>query len=89
MPDCHSATMQLPTIIVNAKTYQGGTGQAAVELAKIMEQVHKDTGANLALAVQPADIYRTSQAVDIPVLGQHIDPISYGSHTGWILPESV
>jgi triosephosphate isomerase len=25
----------------------------------------------------------------MPVLAQHVDPIPYGSHTGWILPESV
>jgi len=89
MSPYHSATMQLPIIIVNVKTYQGGTGQAAVELAKTMEQVHKNTGANLAIAVQPTDIYRVSQIVDIPILGQHLDSISYGSHTGWILPESI
>jgi triosephosphate isomerase len=81
--------MQPPIIIVNVKTYQEGTGQAAVKLAKIMEKVHINTGANLAVAVQPTDIYRVAQAVGIPVLGQHLDSITYGSHTGWILPESV
>lgn len=89
MASLYSNTMQLPIIIVNAKTYQSGTGQAAVSLAKTMEHVHQETGANLAIAVQPTDIFRVAEAVNIPVLGQHSDPITYGSHTGWILPESI
>jgi len=85
----YSSTMQLPIVIVNVKTYLGGTGKAAVNLAKTMEKIHLETGANFAIAVQPTDIFRIAKTVTIPVIGQHIDSITYGSHTGWILPESI
>ena len=85
----HSNVMQLPIVIVNTKTYPGGTSQAAVNLAKTMEKIHLETGANLAIAVQPTDIFRIAETVTIPVIGQHSDSITYGSHTGWILPESI
>ncbi|MCD6572229.1 MAG: triose-phosphate isomerase [Thermoplasmata archaeon] len=78
-----------PIIIVNVKTYSEATGRKAVELAKIMDKLAKETSASLAIAVQHADIQKVADSVDIPVLAQHIDPISPGSHTGWVLPEAV
>jgi triosephosphate isomerase len=30
-----------------------------------------------------------AKSVDIPVLAQHLDPITPGSHTGWLLPEAA
>lgn len=81
--------MELPTIVVNVKTYRQATGEGAVNLARIMEEVGHETGVSLAIAVQAADIYRVAQAVGIPVWAQHLDPITPGSHTGWTLPEGV
>jgi triosephosphate isomerase len=43
----------------------------------------------MALAVQPTDIFPIANKVSFPILGQHIDPIGYGSNTGWILPEAI
>lgn len=80
--------MKIPIIVVNAKTYETGTGEKALELAKIMAELSKKYDASLALAVQPADI-RLVAPSGIPVLAQHIDPITYGNNTGYILPESV
>jgi triosephosphate isomerase len=76
-------------IIINFKTYETGTGDKALELAKIHEEVAKETGANIQIVVQAVDIAKISQEVDIPIIAQHIDPIKYGSSTGHILPESV
>jgi len=78
-----------PIIIVNVKTYSEATGRKAVELAKMMDKLAEETGASLAIAVQHSDIQKVADSVDIPVLAQHIDPISPGSHTGWVLPEAV
>ncbi|MBW3018649.1 triose-phosphate isomerase [Candidatus Woesearchaeota archaeon] len=64
-------------------------GEKAVKLAKICEQVAKKHKANIAVAVQPTDILAVAASVDIPVLAQHVDAITPGSHTGWILPEAV
>lgn len=81
--------LQTPLIIVNFKTYLESTGQKAVELAKNAEKVTKETGACIVLAPQFSDIARVSEAVEIPVFAQHIDPIKPGNCTGHILAEAV
>ncbi|MFC1655923.1 triose-phosphate isomerase [Patescibacteria group bacterium] len=81
--------MNLPTIIVNFKTYESATGDKALKLAKIHEKVAQETGLSFAVCVQPADVYRVSQEVSIPVFAQHIDPVVYGSNTGYVMPESM
>lgn len=81
--------MNFPLLLVNFKTYRKGTGQAALELARICEDVSKETGKSIAVVVQTTDIRTISEAVNIPVFAQNIDPIDYGSNTGHILPEAV
>jgi len=76
-------------IILNFKTYEESTGKNAVKLAKICDEVAKETGAKIIVIPQPCDIYGISQGVGIPVYAQHIDNIKAGSNTGHILPESV
>jgi triosephosphate isomerase len=76
-------------IITNFKLYESATGDKALALAKIHEEVAKETGMDIQVAVQPIDLARISQEVDIPVLAQHIDPKIFGSGTGHILPENV
>ncbi len=75
--------------IINFKAYKTSTGLNAIRLAKICEKVAKKERANIAVAVQPADILAVAGHVDIPVLAQHVDAIEFGAKTGWILPESV
>ena len=76
---------ETPIVILNFKTYLESTGINALNLAKICEKVSKETGINFAVAPQALDVYRLSQEVEIPVLTQHIDPITPGGHTGDIL----
>lgn len=76
-------------IITNFKTYESATGKKALELAKIHEQVAKETGTPIMVAVQAVDLAMVSHGVKIPVLAQHIDPVGFGGFTGHILPESV
>ncbi len=76
-------------IITNFKTYETATSDKAFSLAKIHEEVAKETGADIRIAVQAVDLARISHEVDIPVMAQHIDPVVHGSATGHILPESV
>lgn len=78
-----------PVIIVNFKTYARATGDEAVALAKVCEQVAEERDADIRVAVQAADIYRVAQAVSIPVYAEHVDAIDPGRHTGYILPEDV
>ncbi|PVX26656.1 MAG: triose-phosphate isomerase [Candidatus Bathyarchaeum sp.] len=83
------ANLKLPIIIVNYKTYSEATGKKAVKLSKIAEEVSMQTGVNVAVAPQLADIASVCDAVSIPVFSQHIDPIAPGSSTGHVLLESV
>jgi triosephosphate isomerase (TIM) len=78
-----------PIIILNFKTYLESTGENALKLAKISEEVARETGINIAVAVQHADLLRISSEVDIPVLAQHVDAVDAGGHTGSVLLESV
>lgn len=79
----------MPIIILNFKTYAKATGEAAVKLAKICEKVTQEKGVCIAVAPQFTDINAVAQSVDLPVLAQHVDPITPGSHTGHVLLEAV
>jgi triosephosphate isomerase len=81
--------MQTPVIIVNFKTYLESTGKRAIELAKQAERASKETGANIIVVPQFADLAKVVEAVEIPVYAQHIDPIKPANSTGHILAESV
>lgn len=81
--------MDLPVIIVNFKTYPSATGKEALELAKIHDKVAKETGASIAIAVQPVDMKMITDQVSIPVLGQHFDAAEEGAFTGHITPHSL
>lgn len=76
-------------ILVNFKTYSEGTGEKAVELAKICEEVSLSSKAEIIPVVQVVDLFRISQAVKIPVWIQHLDWYSQGQFTGWINLEAV
>lgn len=81
--------MKLPIILVNFKVYPSAVGEAAVELAKIHEKVAKETGANIAVAVNSLDLAKVCNAVDIPVFAQHVDAVECGGNTGHVVPEVV
>ncbi|HDI73253.1 MAG TPA: triose-phosphate isomerase [Candidatus Altiarchaeales archaeon] len=77
------------SIIINFKTYEESTGDNALKLAKICDEVAKETGAKIIVVPQFADIYRISNEVKIQVYSQGIDNIKFGSYTGHVLAESV
>lgn len=81
--------MNLPLILVNFKLYEQSTGDSAVELAKIHEKVAKENNVSIAVAVNALDLAAVCRVVSIPVFAQHLDPISYGAHTGGVLPDLV
>ncbi len=76
-------------IYLNFKTYESGTGRNAISMAKIAEEVSIETGIKIILIAQPTDIREVSRSVSNEVWSQHIDPVGYGAHTGYILPEAV
>lgn len=76
-------------IIVNFKTYLESTGKKALELAKQAEKASKETGVQIIVVPQFVDLAKISEAVEIPVFAQHLDPIKPGSSTGHILAEAI
>lgn len=78
-----------PIVILNFKTYLESTGEKALRLSKISEEVAQETGVNIAVAPQHADLLRISREVKIPILAQHVDAVDAGGHTGSVLLESV
>lgn len=60
-----------------------------MELAKTIASVAEENGISVAVAPQNLDLYQVASQVDIPVLAQHIDPITPGAHTGWLLAETA
>lgn len=82
-------TIKLPVIIINYKTYIQATGKGALKLTRICEKMIKEHGVNIIAAAQATDIYQLSQETEVPIYAQHVDPITPGSHTGFVLPEAI
>lgn len=78
-----------PLILINLKTYNESMGKKAVKLAKIAEEVYRETGICIALAPQFTDLQRVAASSEVPIFAQHIDPITPGRGTGFILAEAV
>ncbi|MHA1264749.1 MAG: triose-phosphate isomerase [Candidatus Helarchaeota archaeon] len=78
-----------PVILLNYKTYYEATGWRAINLSESADRLAKEYGVNIIVAPQFVDIAPIADQFDIPVYAQHVDPITPGSHTGHILPESI
>ena len=76
-------------LVVNFKTYIEATGKRAVQLARVAEEVSRETGANIIVAPQFTDIEPVSKTVDIPFFSQHLDSVRPGAHTGHVLAEAI
>lgn len=74
---------------MNFKSYIEATGKRGVELAKVADRVSRDSGVTIAVAPQFTDLKTVTEAVEIPVFSQHIDPIKPGAYTGHVLVEAV
>ncbi|MEM1981415.1 MAG: triose-phosphate isomerase [Candidatus Hadarchaeales archaeon] len=80
--------LRTPLVIVNFKAYAEAMGKRAVELSKILSSVARREDVCVAVAPQAPDLKSVAE-VGLPVLAQHVDPLTPGAHTGWILPEAV
>lgn len=78
-----------PFLLINFKTYLEATGKRAVELSKGIEKVGENAGVKVGVAPQFCDLEMVAATVDVPVFAQHIDPITAGASTGYVLVESV
>jgi len=81
--------MDFPVLFINFKCYKKATGENAVKLAVAAETVAIKENVSIVLVVQALDLRAVKQAVSLPVFAQHVDPVTYGSRTGHVLPEAV
>ncbi|MCD6592883.1 triosephosphate isomerase [Candidatus Bathyarchaeota archaeon] len=76
-----------PVFIVSTKAYLWG--KMALKLAKIVEEVSKDSIVNFIFIPQLVDLRMIAEEVDIPIFAPNIDPIRPGRGFGHDLPEAV
>ena len=79
---------ELPLILINFKTYLQATGEKAILLGKVCEEVQSETGIAVGAVPEEEDLSALAK-LSIPVYSQHVDPVRPGSHTGHVLPEAV
>ena len=82
-------SIRRPVIVVNFKTYKEASGLAAIELAKICEDISSESGASIVIAPPMLDLAIVSRTVNIPVFAQHLDPVTSGSTTGHVTIENA
>jgi triosephosphate isomerase len=73
-------------IFVNYKTYEEASGERAITLTKILEEVAHETQVKIIPVVQIIDAEKVVASTTLEVWIQHVDPVSFGAHTGWTLP---
>jgi triosephosphate isomerase len=83
------AREKVTVIVLNFKTYREATGNNALRLAEICEDVSKEYSVKIIAAPQVADIHAISEAVKIPVYAQHVDGVGYGGFTGHVTAASL
>lgn len=76
-------------IFVNYKTYEQGSGDNAINLTKILELAAHEHEVKIIPVVQLIDAEKIVASTTLEVWVQHIDPVDYGAHTGYVLPEEV
>ena len=77
-----------PVLFINFKTFKEATGANSIRLASMAKKISSRTKKNIVIVCQPTDLQKIS-GLGIATFSQHVDPISYGSNTGSILPEAV
>ncbi|MBO58040.1 MAG: triose-phosphate isomerase [Euryarchaeota archaeon] len=80
-----------PLIVVNFKTYETAHGVGAERLAKAMETANQACDSVEFVAVVSAfDLASVATvAPNLQVWTQHLDPVGFGSNTGWLHPQTA
>lgn len=76
-------------IFLNYKTYESGTGDRALSMSKMVDELSHSSGVKIVPVVQSSDIAEITKNVTVEVWAQKVDPVTFGAHTGAVLPESV
>jgi triosephosphate isomerase len=80
-----------PLIVVNFKTYSSAHGTNAELLAKFMAEADATCdSADFVAVVSAFDLALVKAAApNLQVWTQHLDPVGFGSNTGWLHPETA
>ena len=81
--------LRTPAVVVNFKAYAEVDGPKALTLAKICEEVARESGVSIAVCPPVVELASVAREVDIPVFAQNVDPRTPGSATGWVTPSMV
>ena len=80
--------MNQPLVVVNMKTYESAHGVSAEVLAQAIASV--ETDARMVVAVSAFDLSAVvAAAPGLEVWCQHLDPVGFGSYTGWLHPATA
>ncbi len=80
--------MSRPLVVVNLKTYETAHGASAENLVKAIASV--ETNARMVVAVSAFDLSAVVNAApNLEVWCQHLDPVGFGSYTGWLHPSTA
>lgn len=75
-------------VVVNFKTYETAHGLSAENLARAMGGLESD--ARIVAVVSAFDLSSVVKiAPNLEVWTQHLDPIQFGSNTGWLHPDTA
>lgn len=74
-------------IVVNFKTYKESSGNNAIDLAKMINDVSGNTGVEIVSSPQAVDLREVVKATNHSVWVQHVDVAERGRATGWFPPE--
>lgn len=74
-------------IFVNFKTYKEASGESALRLSKIIEEVSKQTGVEIIACPQTIDIKEILANSSCKLWAQNTDPHDRGRATGWLPAE--
>ncbi len=80
--------MSDPLVVVNFKTYHTAHGASAEDLARAMASI--ETDARMIAVVSAFDLSAVvAAAPNLEVWCQHLDPVGFGSNTGWLHPATA
>lgn len=81
--------LEYPYFQVNFKVYPGTGGENGLGLARKIDRVATETGAEFVLTPQLPDIRLIAAETDLTVTAPHMDALSPGRGMGKILPETI
>src|SRR5581483_9003040 len=76
-------------IFVNYKTYEEASGDEALDLTKVIEEVSRDSQIKIIPVVQIIDLKEIIAQTSLEIWVQKVDPVEFGAHTGSVLPREV